>query len=201
MLVDLINDFNHRINRANRLHCTLLNCRNLIANVFGRFLRLSGEFLNFSRDNRETLTRFTCSRRLNRCVQCKKVGLLCNRVDILDDLPNLDTAFTELGNDIGRILSCARCFARLTRTRPVAARAGLEHAATHADALLARPAAGRWLYALLAAVDEPLLADTAAALTALLRAASGVAAAPHAPPHAALLAALLAHHFGQRAVR
>ena len=80
MLVDLVNDLNHRIDRANRLHCTFLNRRNLIADVFSRFLGLSGEFLNFGRDDRKAFTRLAGSRRLNRCVQCKEVGLLCNRV-------------------------------------------------------------------------------------------------------------------------
>ena len=89
---------------------------------------------------------------------------------------------------------------------PMLARSALEHTGdtirdeANGLALLERESSGAWIYALLACVDEPLLADTAAALTAILRAIESLSARQTPlPPHIAVLQTILRHTFRIRA--
>src|SRR5439155_18152946 len=70
-----------------RALCVFLNSCDFLADIFGSFGGLVGEFLDLIRYDRKTFTRLSSPGGFDGCVECQKMRLLRDGRDDLNDLP------------------------------------------------------------------------------------------------------------------
>src|SRR5579864_1444243 len=100
-VVDLVDHSADRGDRVDGCFGVGLDGFNFAAYVFRGFGGLFGQFFHFIGDHREAFACFARAGSFNRGVQSQQIGLLRNRSNDFDDLPNLGGSVAQIGNGGG----------------------------------------------------------------------------------------------------
>src|SRR3954452_11748762 len=98
----LVHDVRALIHVLHRFASFFLNALDEVGNLFCRGGGFLSKLADFVGNDGESQAVFACACRFNGSVECKKVGLLSQIVDDLDDLANVVSTLAEDGDDARR---------------------------------------------------------------------------------------------------